>query len=181
MIKILRETLGFDELATGTAWAGFLKTHFSVDAPVSLLILIGMLLFTAYYTTISGLWGVLVTDLFQFVLKMGMVVLLAIWAVDAVGGIDALKSKVAAADVASGQTGSRLDFFPPLDSVWMPVITLCVYLAVNWWATWYPGAEPGGGGYVAQRIFSAKNERHGVLATLWFNVAHYALRPGRGF
>ena len=48
---------------------------------------------------------------------------------------------------------------------------------MNWWATWYPGAEPGGGGYVAQRIFSAKNERHGVLATLWFNVAHYALRP----
>ena len=59
----------------------------------------------------------------------------------------------------------------------MPLITLCVYLAVNWWASWYPGAEPGGGGYVAQRIFSAKNERHGVLATLWFNVAHYALRP----
>jgi Na+/proline symporter len=59
----------------------------------------------------------------------------------------------------------------------MPAITLCVYLAVNWWASWYPGAEPGGGGYVAQRIFSAKNERHGVLATLWFNIAHYALRP----
>ena len=56
-------------------------------------------------------------------------------------------------------------------------VALCVYLAVNWWASWYPGAEPGGGGYVAQRIFSAKNERHGVLATLWFNVAHYALRP----
>ena len=77
----------------------------------------------------------------------------------------------------AGRAGSRLDFFPPLDSAWMPAITLCVYLAVNWWATWYPGAEPGGGGYVAQRIFSAKNERHGVLATLWFNVAHYALRP----
>jgi Na+/proline symporter len=59
----------------------------------------------------------------------------------------------------------------------MPFMTLCVYLAVNWWASWYPGAEPGGGGYVAQRIFSAKDERHGVLATLWFNVAHYALRP----
>jgi len=177
MIKILRETLGFDHLADGTAWAGFLKEHFAVDEPVSLLILTGMLLFTAYYTTISGLWGVLVTDLFQFILKMGMVILLAILAVNAVGGIDALKSKIDVLDAASGQAGSRLDFFPPLDSVWMPVITLCVYLSVNWWATWYPGAEPGGGGYVAQRIFSAKNERHGVLATLWFNVAHYALRP----
>jgi Na+/proline symporter len=59
----------------------------------------------------------------------------------------------------------------------MPALTLFVYLAVNWWSSWYPGAEPGGGGYVAQRIFSAKNEKHGLLATLWFNVAHYALRP----
>ena len=136
-----------------------------------------MLLFTAFYTTISGLWGVLVTDLFQFVLKMGMVIVLAILAVNAVGGIDALKTKIGALDAASGQAGSRLAFFPEFDSVWMPAITLFVYLAVNWWATWYPGAEPGGGGYVAQRIFSAKNERHGLLATLWFNIAHYALRP----
>jgi Na+/proline symporter len=59
----------------------------------------------------------------------------------------------------------------------MPAITLFVYLGVIWWSTWYPGAEPGGGGYVAQRIFSAKNEKHGLLATLWFNIAHYALRP----
>jgi Na+/proline symporter len=120
---------------------------------------------------------VLVTDLFQFVLKMGMVILLAILAVNAVGGIDALKSKIAVLDSASGHAGSRLDFLPPLDSVWMPLVTLFVYLGVIWWASWYPGAEPGGGGYVAQRIFSAKNERHGLLATLWFNVAHYALRP----
>lgn len=158
MIVILRETLGIGE---GTA----------------IVVLVGILVFTAFYTTISGLWGVLVTDLFQFVLKMGMVILLAVYAVNAVGGIDALKARVIELDAASRQTGSRLDFFPALDSVWMPAITLCVYLAVTWWATWYPGAEPGGGGYVAQRIFSAKNERHGVLATLWFNVAHYALRP----
>jgi len=59
----------------------------------------------------------------------------------------------------------------------LPLLTLAVYLGVNWWASWYPGAEPGGGGYVAQRIFSAKNEKHGLMATLWFNIAHYALRP----
>ncbi|HKG23541.1 MAG TPA: sodium:proline symporter, partial [Blastocatellia bacterium] len=82
-----------------------------------------------------------------------------------------------ALDAASGQSGSRLAFFPDMNSAWMPALTLFVYLAVNWWASWYPGAEPGGGGYVAQRIFSAKDERHGVLATLWFNIAHYALRP----
>jgi Na+/proline symporter len=123
------------------------------------------------------LWGVLVTDLFQFVLKMGMVIVLAVLAVHAVGGMDALKMKIAALDASGGQQGSRLSFFPELDSVWMPTITLFTYLAVNWWASWYPGAEPGGGGYVAQRIFSAKDERHGLLATLWFNIAHYALRP----
>jgi len=57
------------------------------------------------------------------------------------------------------------------------MITFFVYVAVNWWATWYPGAEPGGGGYIAQRIFCAKDEKHSLLATLWFNVAHYAIRP----
>jgi Na+/proline symporter len=136
-----------------------------------------MLVFTAFYTTISGLWGVLVTDLFQFVLKMGMVIALAIWSVNAVGGIDALKAKITAMDLASNHPGSRLAFLPGMDSAWMPLITLFVYLGINWWASWYPGAEPGGGGYVAQRIFSAKDEKNGLLATLWFNVAHYALRP----
>src|SRR6201991_3435083 len=110
MIKILHETLQLDPLASGTAWAGFLHDKFGFENPVSLLVLIGILLFTAYYTTISGLWGVLVTDLFQFVLKMGMVILLAICAVNAVGGIDSLKSQITTLDAASGQAGSRLDF-----------------------------------------------------------------------
>jgi Na+/proline symporter len=158
MVKILQITLGLNK---GQA----------------IMVVVGLLLFTAFYTTISGLWGVLVTDLFQFVLKMGMVVVLAILAVNAVGGIDALKAKITALDATSGQAGSRLSFFPEYDSAWMPAITLFVYLAMNWWASWYPGAEPGGGGYVAQRIFSARDEREGLLATLWFNVAHYALRP----
>src|SRR5256886_16601335 len=158
MVKILQITLGLDKRG-------------------AIMVVIGMLLFTAFYTAISGLWGVLVTDLFQFVLKMGMVIVLAILAVHAVGGIDALKTKITALDAASGQAGSRLSFFPDYDSLWMPAITLFVYLGVNWWASWYPGAEPGGGGYVAQRIFSARTERDGLFATLWFNIAHYAVRP----
>ena len=158
MVKILEVTLG-------------------IDKKRAILIVVGMLLFTAFYTTISGLWGVLVTDLFQFVLKMGMVIVLAILAVKAVGGMDQLAMKIGALDAASGRTGSRLAFFPDLHSAWMPALTFFVYMAVNWWASWYPGAEPGGGGYIAQRIFSAKDERHGLLATLWFNIAHYALRP----
>src|SRR3989454_10248753 len=101
MIKILRETLGLDERN-------------------ATYVLIGTLIFTAFYTSMSGLWGVLVTDLFQFALKMGMVILLAVLAVKAVGGIDALKTKIAALDATSRQAGSRLDFFPGLDSAWMP-------------------------------------------------------------
>src|SRR6516225_5850970 len=157
MMKILQMTLGLDERG----------------ALVALLLL---LVFTAFYTTLAGLWGVLVTDLVQFVLKMGMVVALAYFAVRAVGGLDALETKVRALDATAGG-GSRLTFFPSTDSAWMPAITLFVYLGVSWWASWYPGAEPGGGGYVAQRIFSARNERHGLFATLWFNIAHYAVRP----
>ena len=158
------------------AMVKILEITLNLDKRGAMLVVIGMLLFTAFYTAISGLWGVLVTDLFQFALKMGMVIVLAILAVNAVGGIDQMKAKIGAIDAASG-SGSRLAFFPEYDSAWMPAITLFVYLAMNWWASWYPGAEPGGGGYVAQRIFSAKNEKHGLLATLWFNVAHYALRP----
>jgi solute:Na+ symporter, SSS family len=157
MLKILQVTLGLD--ATSALWA-----------------LLAMLVFTAFYTTIAGLWGVLLTDLVQFVLKMGMVVALAYYAVRAVGGLSALEAKVRAIDAASGG-GSRLAFFPASGSPWMPAITLFVYLGVIWWASWYPGAEPGGGGYVAQRIFAARNERHGMFATLWFNIAHYAVRP----
>jgi SSS family solute:Na+ symporter len=157
MLKILRVTLGLD--AAGALW-----------------VLVALLAFTAFYTTLAGLWGVLVTDLVQFVLKMGMVLALAYYAVRATGGLAALEDKVRQLDAAAGG-GSRLAFFPSTDSAWMPAITLFVYLGVSWWASWYPGAEPGGGGYVAQRIFSAKNERHGLFATLWFNIAHYAVRP----
>ncbi len=70
-----------------------------------------------------------------------------------------------------------LSFIPDLNSAWMPLITFFVYIAVNWWASWYPGAEPGGGGYIAQRMFSAKDEKNSLLATLWFNIAHFAVRP----
>ncbi len=142
----------------------------------ALLALMAMLAFTAFYTTIAGLWGVLVTDLVQFVLKMGMVIALAYFSVQAVGGLAAMKAKINLLDAAAGG-GSRLTFFPSTDSAWMPAITLFVYLGVNWWASWYPGAEPGGGGYIAQRIFAARDERHGLYATLWFNIAHYAVRP----
>jgi Na+/proline symporter len=95
--------------------------------------------------------------------------------------MDALKTKAAAyfgsEQAALSVLPVRIEDGAILDYAWMPILALSVFFFVQWWAAWYPGAEPGGGGYVAQRIFSARSERDGVLATLFFQVAHYALRP----
>ncbi|HEX4684739.1 MAG TPA: sodium:solute symporter family protein [Gemmatimonadaceae bacterium] len=136
---------------------------------------------TMMYSVAAGMWAVLWTDLVQFVIKMTAVIILAVYSVRAVGGMAKLKAGVA--QHFGGETAALsvlpvhvtshgIEAYP-----WMPLLALGVFLGVQWWAAWYPGAEPGGGGYVAQRIFSAKTERDGVLATLFFNVAHYALRP----
>jgi SSS family solute:Na+ symporter len=159
------------------AMVDILSLVLGVTAKQALLIVIGMIALTSFISTLSGLWGVLVTDVFQFVVKMGMVIALAVYAVRAVGGIDQMKQKLAVIDLARGGQGSVLNFVPDMNSAWMPLIAFLVYISLNWWATWYPGAEPGGGGYIAQRMFCAKDERHSLLATLWFNVAHYAVRP----
>src|SRR5216683_1207641 len=159
------------------AMAKILQLLFGVSKGEALWIVVGLIVLTSAISTLSGLWGVLVTDLFQFVIKMGMVIVLAVFAVRAVGGIDAMKTKLAALDATRGLQGSVLSFVPDLNSAWMPMITFFVYISLNWWATWYPGAEPGGGGYIAQRMFCAKDEKNSLLATLWFNEAHYAVRP----
>jgi solute:Na+ symporter, SSS family len=138
-------------------------------------------LVTMFYAVAAGLWAVLWTDLVQFVIKMTAVIVLAVFAVKAVGGMAALKAGVSAhfgSETAAlsvlpvSLQGGHLSAYP-----WMPLTSLGVFLFMQWWAAWYPGAEPGGGGYVAQRIFAARTERDGVLATLFFQVAHYALRP----
>lgn len=141
----------------------------------ALLITLGIMLITTSITALSGLWGVLWTDLFQFALIMTMVILLAVFSVHNEGGIGNIIYKIQT--IQTTTNSDYLSFFPDLNSVWMPFITFFVFIAINWWASWYPGAEPGGGGYIAQRIFSAKDEKHSILATLWFNVAHYVLRP----
>jgi solute:Na+ symporter, SSS family len=155
----------------------------------SLLICILVLIpFTGIYTFIGGLWGVLVTDLFQFILKMAMIIVLAWVAVVKIGGMGALQMHLRMIENNVRQTGvataDPMAFLPNFhlgyssDALWtLPLLTFIVYLAMQWWLAWYPGAEPGGGGYVAQRMFSAKDEKNSLGATLWFNVAHYALRP----
>jgi Na+/proline symporter len=159
------------------AMVDILSLILGVNDLTALMIVIAMIAITSFISTLSGLWGVLVTDVVQFVLKMGMVIVLAVYAVNAVGGIESMKTQLAAIDVQRGGSGSVMNFVPDLDSTWMPLITFLVYISLNWWATWYPGAEPGGGGYIAQRMLSARDEKHSLLATLWFNVAHYAVRP----
>jgi Na+/proline symporter len=161
MVKILENVLG-------------------VNKTEALAIVLCLIAFTGWISTLAGLWGVLVTDAFQFFVKMSMVVVLAWAAVKACGGMDALKAQLAAVDAAraaGGAQGSVLDFVPDLNSAWMPLIAFLAFITLNWWAVWYPGAEPGGGGFVAQRMLCAKDEKHSLLATLWFNVAHYSLRP----
>jgi len=138
----------------------------------------GLMLLTAIYSALSGLMGVSLTDAFQFVMAMTGCIILAIFALDApeVGGIAGLKEKLPewvfsfTPSVGSGkaeQTGL----------LQMSVTAFVAYLGVQWWSSWYPGAEPGGGGYIAQRMMSAKDEKHSLFATLWFNIAHFAIRP----
>jgi solute:Na+ symporter, SSS family len=153
------------------AMVTILQISLHIDAWTAALLLFGV---TACYTIFSGLWGVVVTDTFQFVVKMFGVIALAVVAVKSVGGLDEM---VRQSSAHFGSYQAAFGVLPPAGSAWLPVSTLIVFLAVQWWATWYPGAEPGGGGYVAQRILAAKDERHGLLATLWFQIAHYALRP----
>lgn len=129
---------------------------------------------TVAYSAAAGMWAVLWTDLVQLVIKMSAVVVLAVYALRKVGGIAALETGLAK---HFGSADAALSVLPPAGSMWMPTLALVTFLSVQWWAAWYPGAEPGGGGYVAQRIFSARTEKDGVLATLFFNVGHYALRP----
>ncbi len=175
-LPINRTVLGWVNLAT----VKILMMILGVDKATALAVVIGLIAVTSLISTMSGLWGVLVTDVVQFFIKMAMVIILAYCAVEAVGGMDQMLGKLHEIDrtkgIAPGGKGGVLAFVPDLDSPWMPMITFLVYISLNWWAVWYSGAEPGDGGYVAQRMFSAKDERHSLLATLWFNIAHYALR-----
>ena len=126
---------------------------------------------TALYSATSGLWGVVVTDLLLFAVAMAGSLAAAYYALaqPEVGGLVGLFSHPA--------LDGKLSLLPDFTDWRTAAAVFVVPIAVQWWSTWYPGAEPGGGGYVAQRMLAAKDESHALKATLWFNVAHYALRP----
>ncbi|MDF1696903.1 MAG: Na+:solute symporter [Saprospiraceae bacterium] len=128
-------------------------------------------LVTVFYSAVGGLRGVILTDVFQFVISMVGMIVAAIYILQMpeIGGLNALVTHEAVVD--------KLDFVPDFTDINLIIPLFIVPIAVQWWSTWYPGAEPGGGGYIAQRMLSAKSEKDAVKATLLFNVAHYALRP----
>lgn len=171
--------MGWVNLALGKILKGMFPQQVN-DGNVMFFIL-AIMIITAVISAMAGLWGVAVTDAFQFVIKMTGCIILAIIVVNSpqVGGIDGLQAKLPdwalkftpqIGESTSGATSTGGFFM-------MTFTTFLAYIGVQWWASWYPGAEPGGGGYVAQRMMSAKNEKHSLLATLFFQVAHYTLRP----
>jgi solute:Na+ symporter, SSS family len=138
-------------------------------SPIETLLLASVV--TVIYSSLGGLKGVLLTDFFQFFIAMAGAIGAAIYVLDLpeIGSLDNL--------LAHPNVADKLNFFPDFND-WNLVIPLLIMpLAIQWWATWYPGAEPGGGGYIAQRMLSAKDEKNAIGATLFFNIAHYGMRP----
>jgi SSS family solute:Na+ symporter len=128
------------------------------------------------FAALTGLWGVLIIDMIQFFTMMTAVVAAAYFSVRAVGGLGSLVTKVSA---MTGPGGINfLSMLPNFRSNWDLAIAIFIMpLAVQWWAVWYPGAEPGGGSYIAQRMLASKSEKDSLGAVLFFNLAHYVLRP----
>ncbi|MBK8518266.1 MAG: Na+:solute symporter [Saprospiraceae bacterium] len=138
-------------------------------SPITTVLTVSVI--TVIYSSIGGFKGVIYTDFFQFVLAMIGMIWASVYIVNMpeIGGLTNLLSNPAVTP--------KLNFLPDFNNMEVLVPLLIVPIAVQWWSVWYPGAEPGGGGYIAQRMLSAKNEENAVTATLFFNVAHYALRP----
>lgn len=160
-----------------TAMASIIHGIFGVPESEVLIYVFLCMLLVAVYSALSGLWGVVITDAFQFIIAMAGCIILAILVLNStqVGGMEGLQKSL---------PEFSFKFFPEINSVGeatgafaLTISSFLAYIGIIWWASWYPGAEPGGGGYVAQRMMSAKNEKHSLFATLFFQVAHYAIRP----
>ena len=152
------------------AMVRIIQTVFGTSGIAALAICLGL---TIFYTTLSGLWGVVATDMLLFAVAMAGSIILSVVSVEKAGGIGALVDAVKAAGAANGK--DYLSVIPPLGQA-LP-LAFFVALFVQWWAVYYPGAEPGGGGWSAQRMLAAKDPRHAVKGTLWFTVANYVIRP----
>lgn len=159
------------------AMISIIQEFFGLDTQTVYMVLAATMGLGAIYTSISGIWGVAVTDTVQFIFAMAGTFILAIIVLKLpeVGGISGLKSSL---------PSSTFNFFPTVGGNGIDTNTLVIsagaffaYVGIQWWSSWYPGQEPGGGGYVAQRMMSTKTEKGAVYATLLFQIAHYCLRP----
>jgi solute:Na+ symporter, SSS family len=167
-IAIIRVFFEIDQHSVITLFNVEISTLYTITTAAMILVML--------YSSISGLKGIAVTDAFQFIIAMTGCIILAVIVVQSekIGGIQGLKEKA--------PEGS-LSFFPSFTKVdglrvfTLPIITFFTYVGVLWWSSWYPGAEPGGGGYVAQRMMGAKTEKDSIYATLFFQIAHYCIRP----
>ncbi len=126
---------------------------------------------TVFYSMLGGLKSVIISDFIQFIIAMVGAIWAAIYVINLpeINGLDNLLTHT--------NVANKLNFLPEINDTKSLVILLIIPIAVQWWSVWYPGAEPGGGGYIAQRMLSAKDEKHAIGATFLFNIAHYALRP----
>jgi SSS family solute:Na+ symporter len=145
------------------------------------LAIVACVVITALYSGLSGLWGVAVTDAFQFVIAMTGCIVLAVLAnnhpkIQAGGGLTEILPAWLFRFTPKIVSGTA-DSLSASGALEMTIYSFIAFVGVQWWASWYPGAEPGGGGYIAQRMMSAKNEQHSLFATLWFIIAHYCVRP----
>lgn len=160
------------------AFMGILQEFFAIGYWDSLWLTWGAMLLVMLYSALGGLLGVAVTDVVQFVIAMAGSIVLAVVVLnsDEIGGVSGLKEKL-------GEHSGVWNFLPNIGGegtageLSITVMAFLSFIGFQWWASWYPGAEPGGGGYVAQRMLSARSERDSVFATLFFQVAHYCLRP----
>lgn len=165
------------------ALISILQVFFNIPASESLIYVALAMLITAIYTSVSGLLGVAVTDFVQFIIAMGGTTVLAFYVMDSpeIGGVQGLKEKLPAwslsffPEVKFGASDTPVQDFAGAFTI--SIGAFFAYISMQWWSSWYPGADPGGGGYVAQRMMSTKNEQHAIAATLFFQIAHYCLRP----
>jgi Na+/proline symporter len=162
------------------AMAAILEGMFGIPHSQVMMYVALSMVITAIYSAMSGLWGVAVTDAFQFMLAMFGCIVLAfvVLGLPQIGGMSGLVTKLPAwslkftPDIGSMTSGESVG-----GALALSLSAFLAYVGIQWWAAWYPGAEPGGGGYVAQRMMSAKDEKHSLFATLWFTIAHYCIRP----
>ncbi len=160
------------------AMVTLLQVFFDLDRETALWITAGLMVLAVLYSALSGLLGVAITDVVQFAIAMIGCIVLAVIVINSpdIGGIAALKSKLPEQTFA---------FFPAVGSEGtssghlfsLTIGAFFAFVAIQWWASWYPGSEPGGGGYVAQRMMSTRTEKEAVWATLLFQIGHYCIRP----